>query len=110
LERLGDRFDGVLISACLASYENPPSTMQKVFVHHFRAVAESRERAPPEADGGFDRLATLLKAALCLQKLRSKLPAEEYARRRAALDAIAETGRQGRAAVAERPPLALHLP
>jgi len=90
LEMLGDRFGGVLVSDCLASYENLPYTMQKCYVHHLRAIAQSRERAPPESHADFCRLAGLLKAALCLQKLRPELPPEEYARRRAALDVTAD--------------------
>ena len=90
LDMLGDDFGGVLVSDCLASYENLPYTMQKCYVHHLRAIAESRERAPPESHADFDQLAALLKAAVLLKKLRPQLPAAEYARRRAGLDATAE--------------------
>jgi hypothetical protein len=90
LDRLGEDFSGVLVSDCLASYENLPYTMQKCYVHHLRAIAESRERAPPESHADFDRLAALLKAALCLKKLRPELTPEEYARRRTGLDATAD--------------------
>lgn len=90
LDMLGDDFRGVLVSDCLASYENLPYIMQKCYAHHLRAIAERRERAPPESHGEFDQLRGLLKAAMCLHKLRAELSPGEYARRRAALDATAD--------------------
>jgi hypothetical protein len=90
LEILGDHFSGVLVSDCLASYENLPYTMQKCYVHHLRAIAKSRDRAPPESHADFDQLAGLLKAACCLKKVRYELTPEEYARRRSALDTTAD--------------------
>lgn len=90
LDMLGHDFPGVLVSDCLASYENLPYTMQKCYAHHLRAIAESRDRSPPESHRDFDQLTGLLKAALCLKALRPEMPPENYAQRRAALDTTAD--------------------
>lgn len=69
LEAPGDAFGGVLVSDCLASYENVPHTMHKCYAHHLKAITEARDRAPPDVGGGFDDLALVLKAALALKDL-----------------------------------------
>ena len=43
-ETLGSEFDGVLVSDCLASYENVPYRTHKCISHHLKAIAEARDR------------------------------------------------------------------
>lgn len=90
LDTLGADYGGVLVSDCLASYENLPYRLQKCYAHHLRAIMEARDRAPPEHHADFDGFAALLKGALVLHALRAELSAEAYAQRRAAQEAWAD--------------------
>lgn len=47
LDMLGDDFDGVLTTDCLASYENLPYTMQKCYAHHLKAISQAYEHNRP---------------------------------------------------------------
>jgi hypothetical protein len=89
-EMLGDDFGGVLVSDCLATYENLPYTMQKCYAHHLKAIAQAREGKPEDRRLFFDQLAGLLKSALVFGRLRSELPPEEAARIRRRLDEQAD--------------------
>ena len=44
LDMLGEDFAGILVSDCLASYENLPYRMHKCIAHHQKAIAEARDR------------------------------------------------------------------
>ena len=44
-DTLGEEFAGVLISDCLASYENVPYRTHQCIAHHRKAIAEARKRA-----------------------------------------------------------------
>jgi hypothetical protein len=90
LDTLGSDYAGVLVSDCLASYENLPYRMHKCYAHHLRAIAELRDRAPPEQRAEFDELKALLTGALAVHALRSELSAEDYARCRVAQEAWAD--------------------
>ena len=41
---LGDDFDGVLVSDCLASYDPVPYRKHKCISHHLKAIAQARDR------------------------------------------------------------------
>jgi transposase len=73
LETLGERFGGVLISDCLASYENLPYTMHKCYAHHLKAISEAKDRAPPEEHAAFDELALVLKSALVFKATQAEM-------------------------------------
>lgn len=102
LETLGDQFGGVLVSDCLASYENLPYTMHKCYAHHLKAIGEGRERAPPGEQAAFDELATLLKAAMVLKGMRAELSPAAYAQRCAHLEQAADRLLAPRAGLAEK--------
>jgi len=88
---LGAHFDGVLVSDCLASYENLPFTMHKCYAHHLKAIAQARDQKPENQRGYFLELMTLLRSAIQFHQLRSDLPPPEVARIRAHLDQQADT-------------------
>lgn len=106
LDTLGTNFAGVLVSDCLASYENLPYTMHKCYAHHLKAISEARDRAPPENHPDFDELITMLKSAMLLKTLRPEMTPADFAARRAALEQTADrllTARTGAVAkVAQR--------
>ena len=87
---LGARFPGVLVSDCLATYENLPFTMHKCYSHHLKAIAAARDRKPADQRGHFEELMTLLRSAITFGKLRSGLPPPEVVRIRQNLDRRAD--------------------
>lgn len=89
-DTLGPRFSGVVVSDCLASYENLPYVQHKCYAHHLRAVAEGRDARPPAERTWFDEVAGLLKAAMILGGLRGDLPPPRWAECRRNLDAKAD--------------------
>jgi len=78
---LGERFGGVLVSDCLASYDPMPCRKQKCYAHHLRALTESIERLPPESAEPLRLLKVYLKTAITLAGMRGKMPAEDFERR-----------------------------
>jgi hypothetical protein len=90
LNVLGDHFGGVLVSDCLASYENLPYITHKCYAHHFKAIAQARDRKPPEQQIFFKDLSDLLHAAMRLACLRGDLPPPEVIRIRQYLDRRAD--------------------
>lgn len=73
-DTLGTKFGGVLISDCLASYENLPYTMQKCYAHHLKAIVQARDRKPEDQRTYLNDLVALLKAAMTLGRIRTDLP------------------------------------
>jgi transposase len=102
LEMMGEQFGGVLISDCLASYENLPYTLHKCYAHHLKAISEARDRAPPEEHAAFDELALVLKSALALKATRAEMSAADYARVRQNLEQRADAVLARRDGLAEK--------
>ena len=89
-DTLGAHFGGVLVSDCLASYEKLPFTMQKCYAHHLKAIAQARDRKPEDQRVFFCELATMLRSAMTLGRLRNDLPPPEFARVRQHLETRAD--------------------
>ena len=85
-DTLGAHFGGVLVSDCLASYENLPFIMHKCYGHHLKAIAQARDRKPEDQRSFFHELTALLRSAMALDRLRHDLPPPEFARIRQHLD------------------------
>jgi transposase len=102
LETLGEPFGGVLISDCLASYENLPYTMHKCYAHHLKAISEAKNRAPPEHQAAFDALALVLKSALALKATQPEMTPADYARARQHLEQRADEMLARRDGLAEK--------
>ncbi len=85
-DTLGAHFGGVLVSDCLASYENLPFIMHKCYGHHLKAIAQARDRKPEDQRSFFHELSGLLRSAMALNRLRHDLPPPEFARIRHHLD------------------------
>ena len=67
---LGENFAGVLVSDCLAPYDDFNEHQQKCYSHHFRAIQEATERHPQKGSGWFDSIVALLRTAMILCSLR----------------------------------------
>lgn len=81
-DMLGAHFPGVLVSDCLASYENLPFTMHKCYAHHLKAISQARERKAEDQRAFLDELRGLLLAAMMLAGMRNDLPPPEFAQKR----------------------------
>lgn len=91
LENLGAHFAGVLVSDCLASYEDLPYIMHKCYGHHLKAIAQARDRKPEDQRAYFHELIQFLRSAMMLDKERLNLPPPEVVRIRQHLDQRADT-------------------
>ena len=83
------KFKGILVSDCLASYNPMDCLKHKCIVHHLRAIKEARE-LPGNTDGTYlDAWKALFKQTLLFWKCREQeeIPAESFATGRANLEA-----------------------
>jgi transposase len=75
---LGPGFTGVLVSDCLASYENVPYRTHKCIAHHLRAIAEARKR-PDTADPSYlDQWKLFFQTVIGIWRSRPSMSVEEY--------------------------------
>jgi transposase len=87
LEMLGAEFAGILVSDCLASYENLPYRMHKCIGHHQKAIAEARDRPDTKDPSYLNEWKLLFTMVNALWKHRTDLGDEEFVRRRGHLEA-----------------------
>jgi transposase len=74
---LGDDYQGVLISDCLASYDPHPGLKSKCVAHHLKAISEALGEVMESEF--LTAIKHLFKAAIVLHSLREDLPPERYA-------------------------------
>jgi transposase len=83
---LGPRFEGVVVSDCLASYENLPYRTHKCIAHHLKAIAEARE-LPDTADPSYlDEWKLFFQTVIGIWRAQPQMEAEEFALRRGHLE------------------------
>jgi transposase len=87
LEMLGADFAGILVSDCLASYENLPYRMHKCIGHHQKAIAEARGRPGTTDPGYLNEWKLLFTMVNALWKHRAAVGEEEFIRQRGHLEA-----------------------
>ena len=85
LEMLGPEYSGVLVSDCLAIYDDVNPRQQKCYSHHLKAIRLAGEDHPSV---WLEEVRWLLQAAMALKG--QVLAASERAQRRAALETRAE--------------------
>ena len=81
LEILGPEFSGVLVSDCLATYDDVNPRQQKCYSHHLKAIAQAGEGQP---SAWLEEMRWLLQEAMAVK--REGLPVPERTRRRAGLE------------------------
>jgi len=81
LETLGLDYPGVLISDCVAVYDEVDRCQQECYSHHLKAISRALEEAPSTY---LEELRALLKAVLALKG--AALSGPELVQRRAALE------------------------
>jgi hypothetical protein len=87
LDLLGADFAGILVSDCLASYENLPYRMHKCIGHHQEAIAEARDRPDTNDPSYLNEWKLLWTMVNALWKHRANLGVEEFVRQRGHLEA-----------------------
>jgi Transposase IS66 family. len=94
VENLGLDYAGVLISDCLAVYDDVNARQQKCYSHHLKAISQALEQAP---SAYLEELRALLQAAMALKS--AALQGSDWAQRRGALEQktqeLLSTPRQG---------------
>jgi hypothetical protein len=87
LDMLGEDFAGILVSDCLASYDNLPYRMHKCIGHHQKAIAQARDRPDTKDPTYLDEWKLLFTMVNALWKYRAGLGEEEFVRQRGHLEA-----------------------
>ena len=86
LQMLGDDFAGILVSDCLASYENLPYRTHKCLAHHQKAIAEALARPDTTDPSSLKEWRLLFVMVNALWKHRQTLGEAEFARQRSRLE------------------------
>lgn len=86
LDLLGADFAGILVSDCLASYENLPYRMHKCIAHHQKAIAQARDRPDTIDPSHLNEWKLLFTMVNVLWKHRVTLGEAEFARQRQHLE------------------------
>jgi transposase len=85
-DTLGSGFAGVLVSDCLASYENVPYRTHKCIAHHLKAIAEARDR-PDTADPRYlDEWKLFFQTVIGIWRAQPEMGEQEFALRRSRLE------------------------
>ena len=86
-DTLGADFPGVLVSDCLASYENVPYRTHKCIAHHLKAIAKARKR-PDTADTSYlAQWRLFFQTVIGYYRAAAAYEQEEFAERRRHLEA-----------------------
>lgn len=83
---LGEDFAGVLVSDCLASYDDATAVQQKCYSHHLKAIAKAIDAHAQGGAGFLEQIKGLLKGAMMFKKMKPTLPAREWAEIRSGLE------------------------
>jgi hypothetical protein len=85
-ETLGADFKGVLVSDCLASYEDVPYRTHKCIAHHLRAIAEARQRPDTPDPGYLDRWKLFFQTVIGYWRAGPNMSESEFSERRRGLE------------------------
>src|ERR1700758_3796299 len=66
-ELLGADFGGVLVSDCLAIYDDATALQQKCYAHHHKAISQAKALHPSQGEGFLTKVAAMLRAAVALK-------------------------------------------
>jgi transposase len=86
-DTLGSGFAGVLVSDCLASYEDVPYRTHKCIAHHLKAIAEARDRLDTPDPSYLDEWKLFFQAVIGIWRAQPEMDVEEFALRRGSLEA-----------------------
>jgi hypothetical protein len=83
---LGKDFGGVLVSDCLATYDDATALQHKCYAHHHKAIREAKALHPHQGEGFLCEVAAMLRAAVALQQQKAELSLETFTDLRQALE------------------------
>jgi transposase len=89
IEILGVAFAGVLVSDCLAIYNDLNLLQQKCYSHHLKAIKEACLAHPEQGAGYLANVKALLQGAMALKKAQPDMAEEDFVLRRKGLDVAA---------------------
>jgi len=82
---LGLDFAGVLVSDCLAIYDDSTAIQQKCYAHHHKAIRQARALHPQAGEGFLNEVAAMLRAAVALQQQKADFDPQTFSGLRQAL-------------------------
>jgi transposase len=85
-ELLGTNFGGVLVSDCLAIYDEATALQQKCYAHHHKAIRQAKALHPYQGEGFLNELAAMLRAAVALQEHKAESDPQSFGTLRQALE------------------------
>lgn len=85
LDTIGADFGGVLVSDCLAVYDDATKNQHKCYAHHFKAIKEAKAVHPTGGDGFLEDAGRLLQTACLLKNTKAEHSEEVFANLKAAL-------------------------
>ncbi len=83
---LGIDFGGVLVSDCLAIYDDATALQQKCYAHHHKAIRKAKDLHPQQGEGFLCEVAAMLRAAVALQEQKADLSLQTFRDLRQALE------------------------
>ena len=85
-DMLGKDFGGVLVSDCLAIYDDATALQHKCYAHHLKAIRKAKALHPQQGEGFLCEVAAMLRAAVALQQQKAELSPETFSALRQALE------------------------
>ena len=83
---LGTDFAGVLVSDCLAIYDDATALQQKCYAHHLKAISQAKALHPNQGQGFLTELSAMLRAAVALQGHKAQCDPQSFQHLRQALE------------------------
>ena len=83
---LGKDFGGILVSDCLAIYDDATALQHKCYAHHHKAIRKAKALHPQQGEGFLCEVAAMLRAAVALQQQKTELSPETFSALRQALE------------------------
>lgn len=75
---LGVDFGGVLVSDCLAIYDDVSAIQHKCYAHHHKAIRKAKDLHPLQGEGFLCEVAAMLRAAVALQQNKAELSLQSF--------------------------------
>src|ERR1700719_1894446 len=83
---LGKDFGGVLVSDCLAIYDDATALQHKCYAHHHKAIRQAKALHPYKGEGFLCEVEAMLRAAVALQQQKADLHRQTFSDLRQALE------------------------
>lgn len=77
-EIIGNDYQGVLISDCLAVYDGVSEKQQKCYAHHLKEIHNSMKNHPEKGEGYLKEVEVLLKTAMHIKSTKHEVSYQRY--------------------------------